>query len=72
MKNKQFALGLMTGLSFWAGWVFYESMAAPSAAELAYRYEAFKVCINDQGCPMESKDWIEYYDLKWQIEGETE
>ena len=41
-----------------------------SPAEKARIYDAYRVCIQRSDCIMTPQDWIDYYELKWEIEGD--
>lgn len=50
------------------GWWLAATMDEPSAKEVARNYHAYRACIQRSNCRMTAKDWIDYYDLKYEIE----
>jgi hypothetical protein len=39
-----------------------------SAEEAARTYHAYRACIERSSCRMTAQDWIDYYELKWELE----
>lgn len=44
------------------------SAEEPSAEEAARNYHAYRACISRSNCRMTAQDWIDYYELKWELE----
>jgi hypothetical protein len=61
-------LGMFTGicLSFIV-WVIHDK-AQPSAEEAARNYHATRACIERSSCRMTVQNWIDYYELKYELE----
>jgi hypothetical protein len=49
----------------WSG-VLYDPQ--PTAEEAARTYHAYRACIERSSCRMTAQDWIDYYELKWELE----
>ena len=62
--------GLMIATVLILAGAAYKSAAEPSAEEEARDYHAYRSCIHRSSCTMTAQDWIDYYELKWRIEGE--
>lgn len=60
-----FIVGLFVGL-FWLS-VYTFITRPPPAEELQRRYDAYRNCIPEPWC-MTAQDYIDYYDLRWQLE----
>ena len=60
-----FSLGVVLGQF---SMLFQDAITQPTAAEAARTYLAYRECIQDHRCQMTTQDWIEYYNLKYQLE----
>lgn len=68
MRDGLYWIGFATGACVvLAAWIF-SSTPEPSAEEAGRNYLAYRACISDHRCKMTTQDWIDYYNLKYELE----
>jgi len=69
MKVSDFFFGFVVGAVITAATIEFGRLAPePTSEELQRDYEAYRACIPKPGC-MTADDYLDYYELKWRLEG---